>query len=210
MLYYIKDHLGLFISSSRDNKPCLCQSLPVAFLSRRRGRACRTCLFKCASPLYLRTLPSVSVCHALHLPSPVAPFAAASNPSTLTPRCHFAFSRLFIQRLLSEAITVFVWPTTSDPFVLCAFYIPGEFRPSDPDCLFIFPPTVGDHIHILRGLSPYSAFPACSWVRRVTYIMARDRYSYTNRSCVHKNCLKLSEKTLDKWLIWGPRVPSPF
>lgn len=209
MLYYIKDHLGLLISSSRDNKPCLCHSLPVAFLSRRCGLACRTCLSKCASPLYLRTLPSVSVCHALHLLSPVAPFAVASNPSTLTPRCHFAFSRLFIQRLLSQAITVFVWPTTSDPFVLCAFYIPGEFRPSDPDCLFIFPSYCkGSHTYS-QGPPSIQCLPSF-WARWVTYIMARDRYSYANTSCMRKNCLKLSEKTLAKWLIWSPRVPSPF
>lgn len=113
---------------------------------------------------YLCTHQSVSVCHTLHLPSPVA-LCAVLSACPPWPHAAIYFFRLLIQRSLSQPITVSRAPWPLTPPSLSACYMPNtELRPSDPDCLFIFPPTVSDHIHSLRSCPPYSTLPVCSWV----------------------------------------------
>lgn len=121
---------------------------------------------------YLCTHQSVSVCHALHFAFPCGSVCCAVRPSTLTSRCHLLSPDYLFNVCCHNQLQSFV---THDlrPFILSACYMPRELRPSDPNCLFIFPPTVSDRIHMLSGAALHTA--PCLRVCWASYIMVRYR-----------------------------------
>lgn len=152
-----------FFFPSLDNKQCLFHFLPVAFWNFVRVRICgRVCWFVCSNvhlllfmytpeclcmscvafclPLWLRVLRCPPIHHDLALP--------------------FAFFDYLFNVCCHNQLQSFV---THDlrPFILSACYMPRELRPSDPNCLFIFPPTVSDRIHMLSGAALHTAPCLC-------------------------------------------------
>lgn len=127
---------------SSQESPCAVFSKPrqqpvsVSDLSELCVCAFNLVYVQTCTSVYLCTHQSVSVCHALHLPSPVALFAALSAP---TPRCHLPLFPIINSALAALAVTTnysLSCPMTSDPSFPLACYMPNTvLRPSDPDCL---------------------------------------------------------------------------
>lgn len=116
-----------------------------------------------------RAQQSISVCHALHLPSPVAPFVLPPAAS-LWPHAAICFFDYLFNVCCHNQLQS-LWPATSDPSSHCLF---GTRRiKSKWPRLFIFPPPVSDHICTLHTGPCLYAHP-WSKIRQRKWILQRN------------------------------------
>lgn len=129
---------------------------------------CRWLFFNCVhapwivrSNAHLFLFTYTPECHCMSCIASAVPLRLCRPPVHSDLMLPFAFSDYLFNVCCHNRLQSFV---THDlwPFPLSALYMPRELGPSDPDCLFIFSPSVSDHMYTLRGGPPLSTLPVCS------------------------------------------------